>query len=78
MKKYKTDNTRIEIDILIDSKEPDKQKIYTNYYQGGDNKGMQGVTLPASICKQSFNDANFTQHIINFFIKSNWQSKNKL
>lgn len=69
MRKFKTEYTRVEINILRSPSDPDNKKIFIEYFQDGESKGMQGVTLPASICKQSFNDANLTQSIINFFIK---------
>lgn len=69
MKKNKTEDVRIS--ILLRREE--ENQIIDFYFSDKDDKILEEnrVTLPASICKQSFNDANFTQHIINFFIKSN-------
>lgn len=69
MRKFKTD----EIGIGIDLKRSDDEEnqIINIYYvnKDGDTLEENKVTLPSSICKQSFNDANLTQNIINFFIK---------
>ena len=68
MRKFKTD----EIGIRIDLKRDDGENQTINLYyinKDGDTLEENKVTLPTSICKQSFNDANLTQHIINFFIK---------
>ena len=68
MRKFKTDEIVVAIGLTRDDQE--NQNICIRYYNNDvevleENK----VTLPASICKQSFNDANLTQNIINFFIK---------
>ena len=68
MRKFKTD----EIGIGIDLKRDDGENLTIDIYylnKDGDTIEKNKVTLPTSICKQSFNDANLTQHIINFFIK---------
>lgn len=68
MRKFKTDE--IGIAIGLERKDEETQVICIRYYNGDDEMLEENkVTLPASICKQSFNDANLTQHIINFFIK---------
>ncbi len=67
MRKFKTDDIRISILLRRDKED----QLIDFQYIDIDDKILEEnrVTLPASICKQSFNDANLTQHIINFFIK---------
>lgn len=68
MRRFKTDEIGIEIDLKRDDGE--NQIIHIYYLnKDGDIIEENKVVLPTSICKQSFNDANLTQHIINFFIK---------
>lgn len=68
MRKFKTD--KIGIGIGLDRDNSENQIITIQYYnEEAEVIEENKVTLPVSICKQSFNDANLTQHIINFFIK---------
>lgn len=67
MKKFKTDDIRISIFL----RRVEEDQIIDFYFSDKDDKTLEEsrVILPAKICKQQFNDANLTQHIINFFIK---------
>lgn len=67
MRKFSTEN--IDINITLKRDDCSRQIIVVQYLKDGEIIEEQQITLSASICKQNFNDANFTQSVINFFIK---------
>lgn len=70
MKKYKTDNLEIKINVHLD---PGGQKRFFLMGMTNNDDPLEEPQivfyLPADITKQSFNDANFVKHILNYFIK---------
>ena len=70
MKKYKTDNLEIKIGLHLD---PGCHKRIFLVGMANDDDPIENPQiafyLQANITKQSFNDANFVKHILNFFIK---------
>lgn len=67
MRKFSTEN--IDINIMLKRDDCSRQIIVVQYIKDGEIIEEQQIILSASICKQNFNDANFTQSVINFFIK---------
>lgn len=70
MKKYKTENLEAYIAI---SKVDDTLLVEVEMNDDPVNSFNTGhkhhIKLPASVCKNNFNDSNFLKHIMNFFIK---------
>lgn len=67
MRKFSTEN--IDINIMLKRDDCSRQIIVVQYLKDGEIIEEQQIILSDSICKQNFNDANFTQSVINFFIK---------
>ena len=65
MKILKTDNTKIEIEVLNFTETGDK--CFTINF--GSKTEEIACTVPSSIVKSKFTDAAFARHILNFFIK---------
>ncbi len=66
MKTIKTDNAKIEIEIVNFSEQGERHVIVRTE---GNQKDPTVVVLPASIVKSKFTDAALIRHITNFLIK---------
>lgn len=66
MKTIKTDNTKIEIEIISFNEQCERHVIVRTE---DNQKDPAMIILPASIVKSKFTDAAFIRHITNFLIK---------
>lgn len=66
MKTIKTDNTKIEIEVVAFNEQGERH-IIIRTESNRDNPDV--IVLPDSVVKSKFTDAAFVRCIINFFIK---------